>query len=404
MNFNVYLFLSEEYVDWINPINYQCFRVVCESNQWRKIILMKCDVVVIGGGVIGLATATQLLLKGAKVTILERNRVGSESSWAGGGILSPIYPWSYPAAINRLCEYSNQLFPAWVSYLTNLSGVDPEYVVSGMRILSFPDRNKIENWCGEYNVKMKYSPISEAYLFSAEFEHQNILNQADNLSIFLPEIAQVRNPQLLKALHKTLLKLGGGIIENCDVKTLSVSNHKVSTLITSHGQVQADDYVVCAGAWSKELLGEHASELDVKPIKGEMLLFKFVTSPIANVLVKEDVYIIPRKDGFLIVGSTLEDVGFDKKITINARNYLYHKAQELLPVLKGMPIIKQWAGLRPFSEKAFPYIGRHSSISNLFINTGHFRYGIAMAPASAEILVNEIIRQPQKIDINPYLP
>lgn len=365
---------------------------------------MKSDVVVIGGGIIGLSTAIQLLLKGAKVTILERNRVGLESSWAGGGILSPLYPWNYPAAINRLCKYSNQLFPQWISYLTNASDTDPEYLVSGMQILTFQDRNKIENWCREYNVKMKYSSTPKAYPSSDIFPHQNILDNEDSLSIFLPEIAQVRNPRLLKALHTTLLKLGGRIVENCDANTLNVSNYKVNALITSNGQVDADDYVVCAGAWSKELLGEHASEVNVKPIKGEMLLFKFAIPPITNILVKEDVYIIPRKDGFLLVGSTLEDVGFDKKITINARTYLYQKAQELLPVLKEMPIIKQWAGLRPFSKKALPYIGRHPSISNLFINTGHFRYGIAMAPASAEILVHEMTKQPQKIDTNPYQP
>ena len=365
---------------------------------------MKCDVIVLGGGIIGLSTAIQLLLKGAKVTVLERSRVGLESSWAGGGILSPIYPWNYPAAINRLCEYSNQLFPQWISYLTKLSGIDPEYVVSGMRILTFPDRNKIEDWCREYNIKMKYSLMSEAYLSSDQFLHQNILDKEDDLSVFLPEIAQVRNPRLLKALHKALLKLGGRIIENCDVNALNVSNHKINALITSNGQIDADDYVVCAGAWSKELLVKSASGVDVKPIRGEMLLFKFDTPPIANILVKEDVYVIPRKDGFLLVGSTLEDVGFDKKITMNARTYLYEKAQELLPALKEMPIIKQWAGLRPFSEKALPYIGRHSSIPNLFINTGHYRYGIAMAPASAEILVNEIIKQPQRLDTSSYQP
>jgi len=365
---------------------------------------MKCDVVVIGGGIIGFSTAIQLLLKGAKVTILERSRVGLESSWAGGGILSPLYPWNYPAAINRLCEYSNQLLPQWISYLTNASDINPEYLVSGMRVLTFPDRSKIEDWCREYNVKMQYSPTSEAYPSSNAFPHQNILNKEDSLSIFLPEIAQIRNPRLLKALHKTLLKLGGRIIENCDVNTLNISNYKVNALITSNGQVDADDYVVCAGAWSKELLGKYVSEVNVKPIKGEMLLFKFAIPPIINILVKEDVYVIPRKDGFLLVGSTLEDVGFDKTITITARTYLYQKAQELLPVLKEMPIIKQWAGLRPFSERVLPYIGRHPSISNLFINTGHFRYGISMAAASAKILVNEMTKQPQTIDTNPYQP
>lgn len=365
---------------------------------------MKQDVIIIGAGVIGLATAEQLLLQGVKVTLIERNEIGLESSWAGGGILSPLCPWDYSDDVNRLSHYSAQLFPQWTSNLYKASGIDPEYLISGMKILSFVDKKIIENWCLQYPTKIKYLATSHTDTHLNKKHYPGYRDQENNSSILMPDIAQVRNPRLLKSLHIRVLQLGGKIIENCVVNQINIRNHNVHSLTTAQGQIFADYYVVSAGAWSKALLGPHALGIEIKPIKGQMLLFKFNEPPITNIMIKDNVYMIPRQDGHLLVGSTIEDVGFNKEITITARNTLMKKAREILPLLDKMPIIKQWAGLRPATKKNSPYIGRHSTLSNLFMNAGHFRYGIVMAPASAEILTNEITNHSQKIDISPYQP
>ncbi|GKS70310.1 glycine oxidase [Nitrosomonas sp. PY1] len=366
---------------------------------------MKQDIVIIGAGVIGLATAEKLLSQGARVTLIERNEIGLESSWAGGGILSPLCPWDYSDDVNRLSRYSAQLFPQWASKLYKTSGIDPEYLVSGIRILSFVDKKTIEGWLLQYPTKIQYLTASHTDIhLNKKHIPSNHRDQENNSSILMPDIAQVRNPRLLKSLHMSVLRLGGKIIKNCAVNQINIRNHNVSSLTTAQGQIFADYYVVSAGAWSKALLGSYALGIDIKPIKGQMLLFKFNEPPITNILIKNDVYMIPRQDGHLLVGSTIEDVGFNKEITITARNSLMKKACEILPLLDKMPIIKQWAGLRPATKKNSPYIGRHSALSNLFMNAGHFRYGILMAPASAEILANEITNHAQKIDINPYQP
>lgn len=365
---------------------------------------MKQDVIIIGAGVIGLATAERLLLQGVKVTLIERNEVGLESSWAGGGILSPLCPWDYSDDVNRLSHYSAQLFPQWTSNLYKASGIDPEYLISGMKILSFVDKKIIENWCLQYPTKIKYLATSHTDTHLNKKHYPGYRDQENNSSVLMPDIAQVRNPRLLKSLHIRVLQLGGKIIENCVVNQINIRNHNVHSLTTAQGQIFADYYVVSAGAWSKALLGPHALGIEIKPIKGQMLLFKFNEPPITNIMIKDNVYMIPRQDGHLLVGSTIEDVGFNKEITITARNTLMKKAREILPLLDKMPIIKQWAGLRPATKKNSPYIGRHSTLSNLFMNAGHFRYGIVMAPASAEILTNEITNHSQKIDISPYQP
>lgn len=354
---------------------------------------MKQDVVIIGAGVIGLATAERLLLQGAKVTILERNKAGQESSWAGGGILSPLCPWDYSDDVTRLTSYSAKQFPAWVATLQKTSGIDPEYETSGMLILPPYDSEIAQQWCSMRGIKIEQRTVSDIPIRSSK---------THNHALSLPDIAQVRNPRLLRALRKRVVQLGGKIIEDCAVNHLKTAHQQVQSITSSCGEFVADYFIVSAGAWSREILGIHALKLDIKPIKGQMLLFKFDTSPLRNILVKNDLYIIPRRDGHLLIGSTLEDVGFDKKTTALVRDHLLTHAQTILPSLQEMPVIRHWSGLRPASPNNVPTIGKHPVIRNLLINSGHFRYGVTMAPASAEILVNEITGAPQPFDITAY--
>ena len=251
-------------------------------------------------------------------------------------------------------------------------------------------------WCLVRQMKFAQHPLTDIPFIPGN------RNKAQDFALYLPEIAQIRNPRLLQALLKRVTLLGGHILENCTVENLKITHRKVQSVNSSCGKFVADYYIVCAGAWSKEILGVHRLKLEITPIKGQMLLFKFDKPPIRTIVVQGDLYIIPRQDGHLLVGSTLENVGFDKQITISARDYLLNRAQSILPELGRMPIIQHWSGLRPGSPNNIPTIGRHPNIRNLFINCGHFRYGVTMAPASAEILVNEIIDTMQPFDITPY--
>jgi glycine oxidase len=186
------------------------------------------------------------------------------------------------------------------------------------------------------------------------------------------------------------------------VQEIQSDNSKVVSVKTSQGEFKADNYIVTAGAWSKQLLGEKALQLGIKPIRGQMSLFKFDAPPLPHIVLQEGLYLIPRRDGHLLVGSTLEDVGFDKSTTDEARKMLLNRAVKILPALRDMPLVKHWAGLRPGSPNNIPTIGRHPYLGNLYINSGHFRYGVTMAPASVEILMNEINGLPQPFDVSAY--
>jgi glycine oxidase len=336
---------------------------------------------VIGAGALGLATAGALLEQGDSVTLLEQGSVGRESSWAGGGILSPLCPWDYPDEVSRLALRGMGMFGGLAETLHQSTGIDPEYSRCGMLVLPPQDVKAALKWCAAHGMQVE--------------------KQDDG--VFLPEVAQVRNPRLLQSLRARVEKLGGHIIEQCEVKQIVVEAGKAKYLATTQGNFSADNYIVTAGAWSKVLLGEHALKIDIKPIRGQMLLFKFDTPPLPHIVLQGDIYLIPRRDGHLLLGSTREDVGFDKSTTDEARAMLLQRGIELLPSLRDMPVIKHWAGLRPGSPDNIPTIGRHPQLANLYINSGHFRYGVTMSPAAVEVLLNTMNNVPQPFDVSPYL-
>ena len=344
------------------------------------------DYLIVGAGVAGLAAAQRLLLQGAKVTVVDRGAVGQESSWAGGGILSPLCPWDYPDEVTRLCQNAALEFSAWTASLYAETGIDPELEASGMLVLPPFDAMAAQRWCESHNMVLQR--VYQAY--------------TSDEALLLPEVAQVRNPRLIQALRKQVEMLGGRIVEQCEVQGILTDGVRVRAFLTACGEIGAGRFIVCAGAWSKQVLGQYALQLDIKPVRGQMLLFKFDAPPMRHILLQNGMYLIPRRDGHLLVGSTLEDVGFDKSTTPDARESLWQRAQLLLPALRGMPLIRHWSGLRPASPRNTPTIGRHPQLENLYINSGHFRYGVTMAPASVTILLNELNGTEQPFDVSPY--
>jgi glycine oxidase len=199
------------------------------------------EYLIIGAGVAGLTTAQRLLLQGAHVTLLERGELGRESSWAGGGILSPLCPWDYPDEVTRLTSLGERLYPQWVADLYAQTGIDPEYTVTGMLLMPPFAQALAHGWCAKNHVR---------------------LQERDN-GLLLPDVAQVRNPRLVRALRKHVEMLGGKIIEQCEVKALLTKGAEVAGLATTQGERRAERYIVSAGAWSKKVLGQYALQLDV---------------------------------------------------------------------------------------------------------------------------------------------
>ena len=334
---------------------------------------MAKKVIVVGGGIVGCLTALALRDRGCQVTLVERNVVAAqtsgESSWAGAGILFPLLPWMYKDAVNQLAMAGARLYPALCERLLGETGIDPEYTESGMQILPTFDEAAAIEWCKKYQI-----PI-----------------QQNSSGLLLSSVAQVRPPHLLQALRQLLLQQNVSLLENTQLEPLA-SIEKINKWKTSTGLVlEADAYVVTSGAWSFDLLKDTAAGLNIKPMRGQILLYESVPEKLENIIYSNGFYLVPRRDGLLLAGSTLENVGFDARTTADVKQALQTKAESILPSLKYAAIRKHWSGLRPGTPDNLPTIATHPSIKNLYLNTGHFRYGLTMAPASAARIVELVL-------------
>ena len=351
---------------------------------------MQNDFLIVGGGVVGLTSAQILLQAGYRVTLLERNSVGQEASWAGGGILSPLCPWDYQEPVTRLALRGMDMFSEAAVALHADTGIDPEYQRSGMLLLPPYQTELATQWCTQHRFALLQVNLADH------------LQGQQGPGLLLPEVAQVRNPRMLQALRRRVEMLGGIILEQHEVQKIEIAGERVVALHTRQGKLVADAYIMAAGAWSKALLGEHALNMDIRPIRGQILLFKFDTPPFRQIILRENLYLIPRRDGHVLVGSTLEDVGFDKSTTRDARDSLMQRVYEIFPGWKDLEPVQHWAGFRPGSPDNIPTIGRHPGLANLFANSGHFRYGVTMSLASAELLLNDIENRPQPFAVDEY--
>ena len=353
---------------------------------------MNTDFLIIGGGVVGCATALALAQTSAKVMLIERGELGGESSWAGGGILFPLLPWDYREEVTRITQWSNSLYPEWVADLQTISGIDPEYRNSGMLVLPPFDQDSASAWCGSHGVPIETVPArSRLPLFAT-----------DSAALWLPQVAQVRNPRLLQAMRRALTLTGVHVVEHTEIISLRPESDRITRASTRDRDYKAGQYIVAAGAWSQPLLGELAPSVPIVPVRGQMLLLKSEPGLLPHILLQHGIYLIPRQDGHVLVGSTLEQTGFDKSITEAAKQTLLTAATKMFPPLQQATLVRHWAGLRPGSPDNIPIISRHPRFKNLSLNSGHFRYGVTMAPASARLLANTLLGRPQSIDASPY--
>lgn len=346
------------------------------------------DALIIGGGVSGLMSARELLAAGLRVRILERQTVGRESSWAGGGILSPLYPWRTPEAITRLFLWSRLEFPGLAERLREDTGIDPEWLPSGLLACDCEDAEAARTWCLAHGVRQEFPTAEQVRALEPG------LGSTPAQPLYLPEIAQVRNPRLLAALRADILRRGGEILEHRALHEWRIRDGKLQGVVTEQGEsFRADAYVLATGAWSGDLGRKllPALELPVQPVKGQMILYAAPPGLLRHIVLDRGRYLIPRKDGRILMGSTVEFTGFDKSTTQDARRELEIAAREVLPALASCPVETHWGGLRPGSPTGIPYVGPHPELPNLYVNCGHFRNGFVMAPASARLLADLVL-------------
>lgn len=353
--------------------------------------------VVVGGGVIGLLSTYLLASAGQEVVLLEAGEAGREASWAGGGIVSPLYPWRYSPAVTALAHWSQDYYPQLGQTLLRQTGIDPEVYATGLYWLDLQDEDEALAWAERQGRALYPVPMEQVRAAVPA------LGDGFSRAVFMPGVANVRNPRLLAALREALQRMPNvRVVEHSPVEALIQEGRRIVGVRTTEGEWRGEQVVMAAGAWSAELLAPLGIELPVKPMKGQMILYKCAKDFLPSMVLAKRRYAIPRRDGHILVGSTLEDVGFDKAPTEDALGSLKATAVELLPALADAEVVKHWAGLRPGSPDGVPYIGAVSDFDGLWLNCGHFRNGLVLAPASCQLLADLMLGRKPSIDPAPY--
>lgn len=359
---------------------------------------------IVGGGVIGLMSAYQLAEAGKNVTLVERRRCAREASWAGGGIVSPLYPWRYSEAVSALSRWSEGVYPELAERLRETTGIDPQYRRNGLLYLAVDDADQALRWASEQGKPMRRVDGEDV----ARIEPAVVGGPHANGGLWMPTLGSVRNPRLGSALRAWLQQHPRVTLrEDLTVEQLCIESGRVTGLNTTRGHLAAERVLVCAGAWSGELLARSGICLPVTPVKGQMMVFrpgKGAGPPLSRVVLADGRYLIPRRDGRILVGSTLEHQGFDKTVTCSARVSLQGSARQLLPALAEATIEHHWAGLRPGSPGGIPFIGEVPNVAGLFVNAGHFRNGLVLAPAATRLVADLMLRRTPVVDPQPYCP
>ncbi|MGJ3257792.1 MAG: NAD(P)/FAD-dependent oxidoreductase [Alcanivorax sp.] len=348
------------------------------------------EVVVIGGGIVGLLSAFELTKRQISATVIDESE-GGLASWAGGGILSPLYAWRYSDAMNRLTfdamSRYRDLFGELVGSCLDWSDLHQ----GGLWVqVDTKEMDSVKDWARKWGVlseTLSGSVLLPSFPFSE--------------GVFFPDLGNVRNPRLLKALRSYLVSRGVSFIKDKVVSLLP--KQKGATLETQRGLVlNPENVIICAGVGSDKLLSMLGVSLPMFPVKGEMLLYRLAPGKVPSVMLTQSGYLIPRSDGAVLVGSTLSLGDCTTYPTVSGRYQLEAVAAKLFPEFSSLKPVHHWAGVRPGSEVDHPHIGVVPGCTGVFAAAGHYRNGLVSAPATAELLVQMVCGEKPNIEPAPY--
>ena len=365
------------------------------------------DLIVIGGGVVGLSVAWEAARRGLKVLVLERDRLGKSASWAGAGILPPPAGPGATHPLEVLGRRAWHLHAEWAELLPQASGIATGYRQCGGLYLS--DRPgdaaalsavamawEEEGWNFELLTDRQRRDRFPELEASAGIE--KVLR-----SLWAPQESQLRNPRHLQALVAACRAAGVTLLERTEIDRLEQRAQGWSVR-SAEGSWQADQVCVAGGAWTRSVIASLGIVVDIVPIRGQMALYQFDRPPFDYVMNVGPRYIVPRDDGHVLVGSTEEEAGFDISTTDEGLAGLREFALRWLPEAAQREPLRTWAGLRPSAVDGFPYIGLVPRADGLSLAAGHFRAGLTLSPATAEMLVDLITGKTPQIDPTPFSP
>ncbi len=283
------------------------------------------------------------------------------------------------------------MYPAFCRELLDETGIDPEYDACGeLEIAMNEDALRSLRDDAQAGAEMKTPDGSPAYVLHEPASARRLEPLVSEQALGALEVrqtAQVRNPRLLRALTTSCVRSGVTLRENTPAHDLELTGDRVTGVVTNGGVLRADRVVLCAGAWSSQISGRLAELMPVHPVRGQVVLMKFEARALAHVIARGKTYLVPRRDGHVILGATEEHrSGFSKRNTAKGIAGLIEKGVQLVPSIADAQVEATWAGLRPGTPDDNPYIGAVPGLDGLIAATGHFRAGLILAPITSEIV------------------
>ena len=351
------------------------------------------EVIIIGGGVIGLTIARALAQRGVReLMLIERGRPGAEASWAAGGILAPQVEVDHHDDFFQLACASRDLYPTFAESLKEETGVDVELDTTGTLCLGFTQKDEAElrrryEWQQGESLEVEWLSGDEARRL------EPCVSAEVRCALRFPRDFQIENRRLISALVRANEELGIQLVTGSSVNSVRIKHGRVCGVDTSNGFVDAPVVVIAAGAWASLIKSPDAKlpAIKIEPVRGQMLCFAARPQIARHVIYSSRGYLVPRRGGRLLAGSTAEDVGFDKRVTDEGVIAIKSMALEIAPGMATLPLIDSWAGFRPRAQDGLPVLGSCEGIEGLLYATGHYRNGILLAPITGKVIADAIV-------------
>lgn len=359
-------------------------------------------ILVVGGGVIGCATAWELARAGCAVTLLERAAPGAEASGAAAGLLAPLGGFSTPA-FRELAVASWRLYPTVTHELREATGIDIEHVTRGTLypLYTAPDVREAQAraaWAIGPEFGIEAWDRTEAHV------REPALSPKVSGAMFVGADHWVNNQRLVVAYAQAAVAAGAALMTGCGVSRVVVEDGHARGVIAQGERFEADAVLLAAGAWTAGLAASFGGRLPVEPRRGQMVALAHVPPVVRHCVHADEVYLVPRPSGELLIGATVERVGFQRAVTAEGIAGLLAAAIDLVPALATLPISRTWYGFRPWAPDSLPILGPWPAVEGLWIATAHFRNGILLAPITAKVMTEWILSGRPSMPLNDFLP
>jgi glycine oxidase len=357
---------------------------------------------VVGGGIIGCATAWELAKAGCAVTLFERATPGAEASGAAAGLLAPLGE-SAPTAFRDLAVASWRLYPSVVEELRSRTGIDVEHVTRGT---IYPLHTAQDVRQAESRAAWGLGPEFgiEAWDRAEVQSREPALSPKVAGAMFVRGDHWVNNQRLVVAYAQAAAGAGVSVLTGCAVSRVVVESGRCRGVVAEGDRHEADVTLLAAGAWTGVLVASFGARLPVEPRRGQMAALAHVPPVLRHCIHGDEVYLVPRPSGELLIGATVERVGFQRAVTAEGMAGLLHAAIDLVPALAGLPISRTWCGFRPWAPDSLPILGPWPGVEGLWVATAHFRNGILLAPITARLMTEWITGGRPALAVSPFQP